>query len=498
MSTVRAKKVWLAALMLPLLAACETAEAGDASSAQSAEVIRGNLIATAEATGILEPVRKVEVTSKASGEILRLYVDTGDVIEPGDLLAEVDPRDVRNAADQANADIAVARARIAIAEAQVERSNELLRLGVVSPQEHESSTLEFANAQAGLVKAETNSELAQLRLQDVTIRAPSSGTVLEKNVEEGQVIQSSGQNVSSGTTLFVMADLNVVQVRTFVNEGDLGEIKEGMRTSVSVDAYPNRTFVGMVDQIEPQAVVQSGATLFPLIVQLDNSSGLLKPGMNTAVEIQTGEATGVLLIPNSSVVMIQDAEPAALALGLDAEAVDMGSLMGGMRGMFAGGRPGGDAEARPEGGRPEGARAEGARSADGNATAQGGSARAQRPGRDGSQNAARRQGGQRGGPDMGGMGRFARGGADGADQVEPAVVFLIAEDGTIEPRMVMIGLTDWDNTAVVSGLEEGDRVALIGLAQLQAQREAYLERMRSRGGNPFGGMRGGMRGGMPH
>ena len=103
MSTVRTKKIWLAALLLPVLAACETAEAGDAATAQSAEVIRGDIIATAEATGVLEPVRKVEVTSKASGEILRLYVDTGDQIEPGDLLAEIDPRDVQNAADQANA-----------------------------------------------------------------------------------------------------------------------------------------------------------------------------------------------------------------------------------------------------------------------------------------------------------------------------------------------------------------------------------------------------------
>ena len=303
-----------AAASLLFVMACGTPEADEVPSLQTAAVFRGDLMITAEATGSVEPIRTVEVTSRASGEILRLYVDTGDQIEPGDLLAEVDPRDVRNGADQANADIEVARARMGIAEAQVERSRELLRLGVVSPQEHESSTLEFANAQAALVKAETNSQLAQLRLQDVTIRAPSFGTILEKNVEEGQVIQSSGQNVSSGTTLLVMADLDMIQVRTFVNEGDLGEITEGMKTSVMVDAYPNRTFDGIVDQIEPQAVVQSGATLFPLIVRLDNRSRLLKPGMNTAVEIQTGEARGVLLIPNSSVVMLQDAEPAALAL----------------------------------------------------------------------------------------------------------------------------------------------------------------------------------------
>ena len=88
----------------------------------------------------------------------------------------------------------------------------------------------------------------------------------------------------------------------------------------------------------------------------------------------------------------------------------------------------------------------------------------------------------------------------GAARTEQAVAFVIGEDDVIEPRMVTIGMTDWDYTEVVSGLEEGDRVALIGLAQLQAQRDEFLERMRSMAGNPFGrsGM-GGMRGGMrPH
>jgi HlyD family secretion protein len=476
------KNIWLAALLLPVLAACETGEAGDASSVQSGAVERGDLIVTAAATGVLEPIRKVEVTSKASGEILRLYVDIGDQVEPGALLAEVDPRDVRNASDQANADIEVAQASIDIARRQVERSQELLESGVISTQEHESSTLDFANAQASLVKARTNLQLAQLRLEDVTIRAPMAGTILERNVEEGQVIQSSGQNVSSGTTLMVMANLDMVQVRTLVNEGDLGEIMEGMTTYVTVDAYPDQTFVGMVDQIEPQAVVRQSGTLFPLIIRLDNRSRLLKPGMNTAVEIQTGEATGVLLIPNNSVVMLQDAEPAALALGLDADVVDMESMLGagGMASMFAGGGRGGGSGARAQGARAEGGRPAGERR-----SADGGQSQGQR--------GAMREGGFRRGQNGQG-GRAMR-----VARAQRAVVFVIGEGEIIEPRMVMIGLTDWDRTEVVGGLDEGDRVALIGLARLQAQREEFMERMRSRGSNPFG--RGGMtgrRGGMPH
>ena len=480
MSTIRTMRNCLAALLLPVLAACGTGEAGDAPSFQSASVERGDLIVTADATGILEPVRKVEVTSKASGEILRLHVDVGDEVEPGALLAEVDPRDVRNEANQATADIEVARARIDIAERQVGRSQDLLESGVISPQEHESRTLEFANARAGLIKARTNLELAQLRLEDVTIRAPLAGTILEKNVEEGQVIQSSSQNVSAGTTLMIMANLDVIQVRILVDESDLGEISEGQRTSVMVDAYPGRTFVGVVNQIEPQAVVQRSGTTFPLIVELDNRSRLLKPGMNSEVAIQTGEANGVLLIPNNSVVMPQDAEPAALTLGLDAEAVNFEND-----------------GARPESGRP-------GSDAGGDQEAMRGRMRERMASGDVPQDFARTQfgqSGQRGMREGGGVNRFAQGGhAMGAPRAQRAVVFVVGEDETIEARQVMIGLTDWDRTEVVSGLEEGDRVALIGLAQLQAQREEFLERMRSMTGNPFGrgGMPGMSRGMRPH
>jgi HlyD family secretion protein len=421
---------------------------------------------TADAIGKVEPIRKVEVKSKASGEILRLYVAVGDEVRPGNLLAEIDPRDVRNAFDQAKADLEVAETRFDISEAQLERSEDLMASGVISPQEHESRNLEFANSRATLIKAQTNMELAELRLEDVTIRAPIAGTILERNVEEGQVIQSGSQNVSSGTTLLVMANLDLIQVRTLLDESEMGEIVPNMTAVVKVDAYPNRTFVGVVDKIEPQAVVQQNVTLFPVIVRLDNASRLLRPGMNTEVGIEIAEVPDVLLIPNNAVVMPQDAVPAAMVLGLDADAIDMQS-------MFAGGRGrGGGYGARPEGARPAGA----------NRGGEGGYAR-DAQGRSG----AFRQSGDgtavtqhRGGPTTAGPMRGAR----------RAVAFVVGEDGAIEPRAVMTGWNDWDYTQVVSGLNEGDLVALIGLAQLQARQEEFLDRIRSRS-SPLGS-RGGM------
>ncbi len=549
---------WRVTLLVPIVVACGIGEGDEERSVQTATVIRGDLMITAEATGSVEPVRKVEVTSKASGEVTRLYVDIGDEVEAGALLAEVDPRDVKNAFDQAEADLEVARARLEISQAQLDRSEELLQSGVISAQEHESRALDFANSRATLVRAETNYELSQLRLNDVIIRAPLAGTVLEKNVEEGQVIQSASQNVSGGTTLMVMADLKSMQVRTLVDETDMGDIRPGMRANVTVEAYPQERFVGIVEKIEPQALVQQNVTMFPVIVQLDNSSGLLRPGMNAEVEIELAQAIGVLLIPNNAVVTPEDAQPAAMVLGLDTEAIDTQSLFAGLggagdRGVGARGQGGGPGSGPPRagqgrrgdggggtlGGRPpvdqggaqadeapadeapageappageasggrEGGAGRGAESRPGGAAFD--SIRALIASGEISQDSARAllselatlfsgRGGGAGGGGFPGSGGFGQGGqtepgeedaASRQRETRRAVVFVVAEDGTIEPHGVMIGLNDWDFTEVVSGLEEGDLIAIVGAAQLRASQDEFLNRMRSNS-NPFGGGRG--------
>ena len=489
MTSNRLIRSWAVTLFLPLAVACGTSEADEAPTVQTALVERGDLMITAEATGNVEPVRKVEVKSKASGEILRLYVDIGDRVEPGALLAQIDPRDVRNAFDQAEADLDVAQARLDISEAQLGRSEELLASAVISVQEHESKNLEYANSQATLVKAKTNYELAQLRLGDVTIRAPMAGTILVKNVEEGQVIQSASQNVSGGTVLMIMADLEQMQVRTLVDETDMGEIRDGMRAVVQVEAYPDLSFIGEVEKIEPQAVVQQNVTMFPVIVRLDNSSSLLRPGMNAEVAVEIAEAPAVLLIPNAAVVTPQDAVPAAMVLGLPEDAVDMRSMFAGMRGgdrAASDGRQGrpGAGQARPGSGRAsfDSIRARVAR---GEISQDSARAIFQR---------RRASSGQSGFGGGAGQGPFAgrppggqgQAGSGSARESRRAVLFVVGEDGTIEPRAVMIGLNDWDYTQVVSGVEEGEHVALIGAAQLRATQDAFLERIRSRT-SPFGG-----------
>ena len=479
------KGMWKLALASLLVAACSTGEAAEEPTLATTGLTRGDLRITVEATGTVEPIRKVEVKSKASGEILRLHVDVGDEVEPGTLLAEVDPRDVRNAFEQAEADLAVAEARSDISAQQLQRQRELLAAGVVTQQELETASLDAANSEANLVKARTNYDLAELRLRDVTIQAPMAGTILERNVEEGTVIQSASGNVSGGSVLFVMAALESMQVRTLVDETDMGQLAAGMSATVQVEAFPERSFRGVVEKIEPQAMVEQNVTMFPVIVTLDNRSRLLRPGMNAEVEILIDQATDVLLVPNGALVGVRDVGPAALALGLDPESLDLGSFA--RSGM---GRPGART-AQPtsasEGQAPAGAQGRG-----GGAQAPSDSARAAM-----AELRARVESGEITQDSMRAIVRArmaaAGGGAPGADpggdaDARPSVVFVINAAGQPEPRVIQVGLSDWDNTQVVSGLEGDETLAVVGAAQLQAQQAEWLERIRSRtGGSPFGG-----------
>jgi len=501
-------RMTLLALVAFSVTGCRTGEAAEGTpSLQTVQVEVGDLIVSAEAVGSVEPIRRVEVKSKASGEILRLHADVGDEVQPGALLADIDPRDVQNRFDQMQADLRVAEARMEISESQRERSNQLLAAEVITQQEHESARLESANSEANLVKAKTNFELAELQLMDVRIRAPMAGTIIQKNVEEGVVIQSASGNVSGGTTLFIMANLQEMQVRTLVDETDMGDLSAGMQASIKVEAFPDRTFVGTVTKIEPQAQVEQNVTMFPVIVSLDNRAGLLKPGMNAEVEIKINEARGVLVVPNNAIVQTADVGPAAMALGLDIESLDLTQFVAAGRGG-RGGRGGagqGGAGAAPATAAPSGATGA-PQAADGAQTdvmAQLTALRAKVDAGEITQDsmrvlmaALRGTGGSPGGAGgfRGANGGFGGVGAEAATAAAPrqtraAVVFVLSADSVPEPRLVQIGLNDWDKTEVVSGVEEGETLVVVGAAQLLAQQQAYLTQMRERmgGGSPFGG-----------
>lgn len=468
------------------VAGCSSSDGSEAPSNggrdQVAVAERGDLDIRVEAAGQVEPILVVEVKSKASGEITDLHVETGDQVERGELLARVDPRDVRNALAQARADLEVAEARLQIAESQAERSRELRDANVVTQQELEQSILELANARAALQRAETNLELAQERMNDVTIRAPISGTIIEKPVEAGTIIASASGNVSGGTPLMMMADLSTMQVRTLVDETDIGKVEAGQVARVQVEAYPNRAFVGSVYKIEPQAVVDQNVTMFPVLVRLDNREGLLKPNMNAEVQIEVAQRQDVVLVPNAAVVGLAEAVAAGSVVGLSADQVREG-----LRSptAFARGDGAADPAVGTDGPNGEGAAVADAADADAGDEADAGGeedcrsllarARADRSSLSEEERSRVRECfREMGGPD--GMGRR---GSQVSGDTRPAVVFVATEDGP-QARMVQLGLNDWDRTEVARGLEAGEEVILISVAQMRQRQEEIMNRIRER------------------
>ncbi len=309
-----------AAAVLTLgFAACKQAQ--PAQLYEKVPVERRDIVVSASAAGTIQPILTVDVKSKASGEIIGMPVETGDEVRPGQLLAKIDPRIPRANLEQAQAALQVAEAQLANAKAQLARADTLFKTQAITETEYESANLAFAQANAQLVNAKTNLQTAQDAMEDTQVRAPLKGTIIQKNVELGTVISSPTKDVGGGTVLLRMANLDTVQVSALVDETDVGKVQPGTPVTITVDAYPNRRFDGGVLKIEPQAQVSQNVTMFPVLVNILNPEHLLKPGMNTEVDIHVGERQGVLAIPNAALRTQRDVASAAAVLGLDPQAV---------------------------------------------------------------------------------------------------------------------------------------------------------------------------------
>ena len=461
---------------------------------EAAEVVRGNIRVAVEAAGSIEPVTTVEVKSKASGEILELAVDTGDAVDEGTLLARIDQRILKNSLDQARASLEVSRARLANTESQLERISKLYEQDSLSKADYEASLLEHANARADVVRGEIQVENATIALGDTDVIAPITGTVIERLVEQGQVISSPMGDVGGGTMLLQMADLSRVRVRMLVDEIDIGKVQPGTVAQVSVAAYPNRPFEGAVLKVEPQAMAQQNVTMFPVLIDLDNSDGLLKPGMNADVELVVADRSDVLTIPNAAMRTEGDVYSAGGVVGLSEDQV---------RDMLAAStlppRPGqgeGSAPAGPPGMSEEDQkmlRSIMTKRQNGEELNEEEQAFSRRM----MQQFARRGGGGRGGPRAGGPGRGGGGfGGPGSGAERPRsssvdsqfggdyIAYTLRDDQPVAVR-IRTGVTDLDRSEVLIGLNEGDEVLILPSASLIEAQEYFQQRMRRWNQNPL-------------
>lgn len=303
-----------------LVAGCHS-KATQAAPLPTATVTQGNIAVRVQATGVVEPVDTVMVKSKAAGMILQMPVDVGSVVKPGDLLAQVDPRDVKNQYDQAMADDLVSSTSLKKALADQARNDTLYMRHVITQAQHDSSTSTTASAQADMVQSRANLDLALQNLQDATVRSPINGTVISRPITQGQII-TSATSPSGGTTLMTIADLSRVRMRVTIDEVEMANVRLGEKASVLVDAFPNRTFEGVVEKVEPQAVVDQGVTFFPVLVSISNREGLLMPGMNGEVTIDAGDLTNVVQVPIDAVRPTNELAPVSRMFGIPVDTLN--------------------------------------------------------------------------------------------------------------------------------------------------------------------------------
>ncbi|UCC44767.1 MAG: efflux RND transporter periplasmic adaptor subunit [Candidatus Zixiibacteriota bacterium] len=260
-------------------------------------VERGTFSIVVSATGIVKPIDRIEIKSKASGRIDEMPVEEGDYVQAGALICRLDQTDVQADVDQAQADLDIADAEFRQAQNMHQRRKELFDKDLISQEELDAAQLGLTQARGRVVRSRISLDQAQVRLSETVVPAPIDGVILKKFVEAGQIIASGISNVSGGTPIAAIADMQRVHIEAGIDEIDVGKVRVGQRAAVIADAFPGQLFHGAIIRIAPEARVEQNVTLFDIVVEVENEAGRLKSGMNASVEVTIVEQEDVLLAP---------------------------------------------------------------------------------------------------------------------------------------------------------------------------------------------------------
>ena len=309
--------------------------------AKIAVVERGTMRRSVVATGKVEPITKVEIKSKANGIIEKLYVDVDQVVQPGQVLAELDRENLTARLRQARANLQAAEAAqegaaaqlkkdeiqaqspdVAFAKRNAERAQQLFDQKLVSQSNLDDarSALEQAvnrqqaaqgqlvisrakvsEAVANIAQARAAVENAEEDLANATIRAPIRATVLTRDVEVGSPVSSILNQGANGTLVFTLGDIDRVFVRGKVDEADIGRVRLDQAASITAESFRDRVFQGRVTQISPIGVDKDNVTTFEVKVSIDNPGKELKANMTANAEIILEEFPGSVLVPETAV-----------------------------------------------------------------------------------------------------------------------------------------------------------------------------------------------------
>ncbi|MFN0085932.1 MAG: efflux RND transporter periplasmic adaptor subunit [Blastocatellia bacterium] len=314
-----------------------------------AVIERGDIMRSVVATGRIEPITKVEVKSKANGIIKDLKVEVGDLVKPGQILAELDKENLAARVRETKAAMAGAESNLTAARAQLEknrveaegpdvpftrrhfeRAEKLWREGVLPQQSYDDSRsaheqavnrqniaraqltvseARVAQARAEVAQAQAAVDRAAEELNYATIRSPIHGMVLSRDIEIGSPVSSIMNMGAAATLVMVLGDISQVYVRGKVDEADIGVVRHGQPSVIKVETFKDKTFAGKVTQISPLGVDKDNVVTFEVKVSIHNPGNVLRANMTANAEIVLEEHKASLLVPERAV--IYDAQRSA-------------------------------------------------------------------------------------------------------------------------------------------------------------------------------------------
>ena len=258
---------------------------------------KGDITQTVSANGTLNPIVLVNVGTQVSGTVTQLYVDFNDKVEKGQPLLELDRSLLAAQARQSAAAIGNISATLELARANEARMKELFAQEYVSRQEFDQATQARKSAEAQLAQARALADRDQVNLNYTTIRSPVSGIVVDRVVDRGQTVAASLQ---TPTLIKIAQDLSEMRIDSSFAEADIGKIKPGQKVSFTVDAFPERSFSGEVQQIRLNPTVTQNVVTYNVRISLQNPDLILLPGMTAYVNIAIAKADDVLMVPNAA------------------------------------------------------------------------------------------------------------------------------------------------------------------------------------------------------
>ncbi|HYN03892.1 MAG TPA: efflux RND transporter periplasmic adaptor subunit [Vicinamibacteria bacterium] len=367
MATARRRLLWL--FLIPVLLAGGfflLRGRGEATQFTTGTIDRGDVVEVVGATGILEAVTTVQLGSQVSGTIKSLHADFNSTVKKGQVVARLDPSlfDARLGQAQANllaAKANVERARSAVEDARQKyaRAKELATQKLLPTTELETAKANFDGAVAQVKAneaAESQSQAsvnqAKLDLSHTIIGTPIDGVVISRNVDVGQTVAASFQ----APVLFVIAnDLARMRVNAAVDEADVGRVREGQDVVFHVDAFPEREFKGVIEQVRLNPTTVSNVVSYNTIVAVDNRDLLLRPGMTATVSIVVRKAENALRLPAAALRFRPEGFQRPTGGGAPASGAPGQAAAGGMAAPGGQGAPGGGmGMGRPRGQRPQG------------------------------------------------------------------------------------------------------------------------------------------------